>query len=170
MRRMQRQRDERPHDEAPDSDDSGAEDVGAEDSGAEDSGAEDSGADGPVIEDADTRDAVGEDASSGDAVAERVGRERSDAEHAEAAHPCGDHEDVGDELIIDCDRCRVRGDACRDCVVSVLLGPPPELRWDRAERRAVDALADGGVIPHLRLVPVEPVQARDQADDGRCAG
>ena len=28
---------------------------------------------------------------------------------------------------IDCDSCLVRGLACHDCVVTVLLGPPPEL-------------------------------------------
>jgi len=27
-------------------------------------------------------------------------------------------------MIIDCDRCEVRGDACRDCVVGVFLGLP----------------------------------------------
>nr|WP_253854841.1 hypothetical protein [Prauserella alba] len=74
-------------------------------------------------------------------------------------------------MIIDCDRCRVRGDACHDCVVSVLLGPPPELRWDETERRAVDALAEGGVVPHLRLVPVDPVDPWEPAGgDDRRAG
>lgn len=29
-------------------------------------------------------------------------------------------------MMIDCDRCAVRGLACGDCVVSVLLGGPPE--------------------------------------------
>ena len=31
---------------------------------------------------------------------------------------------------IDCDTCVVRGLACGDCVVTVLLGPPPELTFD----------------------------------------
>ena len=31
---------------------------------------------------------------------------------------------------IDCDTCVVRGLACHDCVVTVLLGPPPELCFD----------------------------------------
>jgi hypothetical protein len=31
---------------------------------------------------------------------------------------------------IDCDTCVVRGLACHDCVVTVLLGPPPELGFD----------------------------------------
>lgn len=53
---------------------------------------------------------------------------------------------------IDCDTCLVRGLACHDCVVTVLLGPPPELTLDADERRALDALADGGLVPPLRLV------------------
>jgi hypothetical protein len=56
---------------------------------------------------------------------------------------------------IDCDTCVVRGLACHDCVVTVLLGPPPELTIDDDERRALDVLADGGLVPPLRLV--EPV-------------
>lgn len=59
-----------------------------------------------------------------------------------------------DTLVIDCDRCQVRGDACSDCVVSVLLDMPSEtVEWDRSERRAVDALAEAGMVPRLRLVP-----------------
>jgi len=61
-------------------------------------------------------------------------------------------EDI-DDLVVDCDRCAVRGDACADCVVSVLLGPPVGLVWDADERRAVDALAAAGMVPRLRLVP-----------------
>lgn len=58
-----------------------------------------------------------------------------------------------EQLIIDCDRCEVRPHACSTCVVSVLLGAPPTVAWDEAERRAVTALADGGMLPKLRLVP-----------------
>ncbi len=53
---------------------------------------------------------------------------------------------------IDCDTCVVRGLACHDCVVTVLLGPPPELTIDEEERRALDVLAAGGLVPPLRLV------------------
>jgi len=56
---------------------------------------------------------------------------------------------------IDCDSCLVRGLACHDCVVTVLLGPPPELAEliiDDDELRALEALADGGLVPPLRLV------------------
>ena len=57
---------------------------------------------------------------------------------------------------IDCDTCVVRGLACHDCVVTVLLGPPPELTIDDEERRALGALAAGGLVPPLRLVqPVD---------------
>ena len=53
---------------------------------------------------------------------------------------------------IDCDSCLVRGLACHDCVVTVLLGPPPELSFDEDERRALDVLADSGLVPPLRMV------------------
>ena len=60
---------------------------------------------------------------------------------------------------IDCDTCLVRGLACHDCVVTVLLGPPPELSFDDDERRALDVLAGSGLVPPLRLVTsvTEPV-------------
>ncbi|MDQ6686752.1 MAG: hypothetical protein M3Z50_03930 [Actinomycetota bacterium] len=53
---------------------------------------------------------------------------------------------------IDCDTCLVRGLACHDCVVTVLLGPPPELSLDAEERLALAVLADSGLVPPLRLV------------------
>jgi hypothetical protein len=60
---------------------------------------------------------------------------------------------------IDCDTCSVRGLACHDCVVTVLLGPPPELAFDDEERRALDVLADSGLVPPLRMV--SPVSGPD---------
>ena len=63
---------------------------------------------------------------------------------------------------IDCDTCVVRGLACHDCVVTVLLGPPPELAGltiDDDELRALDVLADVGLVPPLRLV--RPVSGPD---------
>jgi hypothetical protein len=60
---------------------------------------------------------------------------------------------------IDCDTCVVRGLACHDCVVTVLLGPPPELTIDDDERQALAVLADGGLVPPLRLV--QPVAGPD---------
>ena len=74
-------------------------------------------------------------------------------------------------MLIDCDACAVRGPACGDCVVSVLLAGPavhvhegeppgaeepltaPEL--DAAERAAIAVLAGCGLVPPLRLVPSE---------------
>lgn len=56
-------------------------------------------------------------------------------------------------MLIDCDACEVRGLACGDCVVTVLLGAPPEgVELDAAEQKALDALAEGGLVPRLRLV------------------
>lgn len=56
-------------------------------------------------------------------------------------------------MLIDCDRCAVRGRACGDCVVSALLGAPPEgVEIDESERAALEALAAGGLLPPLRLV------------------
>lgn len=55
---------------------------------------------------------------------------------------------------IDCDTCQVRGLACGDCVVSVLLGPPPELCFDDDQQRALEVLAGSGLVPPLRMVTV----------------
>lgn len=60
-------------------------------------------------------------------------------------------------MIIDCDSCEVRGLACGDCVVTALLGAPPA-EFDEGESAALEALADSGLVPPLRLVvPVEVV-------------
>jgi hypothetical protein len=46
-------------------------------------------------------------------------------------------------------------------VVTVLLGAPPEgVELDDAERRAIEALAEGGLVPPLRLVAAEPRSRR----------
>jgi len=55
-------------------------------------------------------------------------------------------------VVIDCDECAVRGPGCRDCVVSVLLGVPETLLQD--ERAALEVLAEAGMAPRLRLVPI----------------
>ena len=65
-------------------------------------------------------------------------------------------------VLVDCDGCAVRGLACDDCVVTVLLGPNTSTRrWDADEVSALDALADAGLVPPLRLV-----QAPDVPDEG----
>ena len=66
-------------------------------------------------------------------------------------------------MIIDCDGCAVRGRGCADCVVTVLLGAPPDgVQLDDTERQALAVLADGGLVPPLRLVT-----AVDTDDDPR---
>jgi hypothetical protein len=83
-------------------------------------------------------------------------------------------------MVIDCERCGVRGLACGDCVIGVLLGMPgsapgasdgpaggsadaaedPDRRpsgasavhLDAPEQRALAVLADQGLVPRLRLV------------------
>jgi hypothetical protein len=56
-------------------------------------------------------------------------------------------------MLIDCDRCTVRGLACGDCVVTVLLSRPPSgVRLDDEEQVAIGALAASGLVPPLRLV------------------
>jgi len=64
-------------------------------------------------------------------------------------------------MIIDCESCDVRGAACGDCVIGVLLGAPsdsglPLVQLDAPERRALDVLADQGLVPRLRLVAAPP--------------
>ena len=62
---------------------------------------------------------------------------------------------------IDCDSCAVRGLACGDCVISVLLGAPPEgVFVDEEQRVALAVLADRGLVPPLRLVLI-PDAKRD---------
>ena len=59
-------------------------------------------------------------------------------------------------MIVDCDHCAVRGEACGDCVITVLLGAPPGgVELDGTERRALDTLAAAGLVPRLRLVGAE---------------
>lgn len=72
-----------------------------------------------------------------------------------AQPPGGGVPDVG-SVTIDCDDCAVRGPGCQDCVVSVLLGVPETLLDD--ERQALEVLADVGLAPRLRLVPIHPTR------------
>jgi hypothetical protein len=74
------------------------------------------------------------------------------------------HGESPDTLIIDCDRCSVRGLACTDCVVSVLLGPPAVL--DHDSQNAIAVLAGSGLVPPLRLV----TQGTTVADSGTSSG
>lgn len=68
-------------------------------------------------------------------------------------------------MLIDCDSCTVRGLACGDCVITVLLGVPPVgVELDAADQAAISALADQGLVPPLRLVT-----SRGQRDQARSA-
>ncbi|WP_082947431.1 hypothetical protein [Mycobacterium sp. E2479] len=62
----------------------------------------------------------------------------------------------GTPVVIDCDECAVRGPGCPDCVVSVILGVPDTLLQD--ERAALEVLAEVGLAPRLRLVPIRRVR------------
>ena len=53
----------------------------------------------------------------------------------------------------------VRGVGCKDCVVSVLLGVPDTLLSD--ERQALEVLAEAGLAPRLRLVPIHRGRVAD---------
>ena len=55
-------------------------------------------------------------------------------------------------MLIDCDDCAVRDVQCGDCVMTVLLGSPGVYDVDASEQLALQALADGGLLPHLQLV------------------
>lgn len=64
-------------------------------------------------------------------------------------------------MLLDCDQCAMRDVACTDCVVSVVLGGPPGgVEVDEAEREALAVLADSGLVPRLRLVPIAGAQGR----------
>jgi hypothetical protein len=66
-------------------------------------------------------------------------------------------------MLIDCDLCEVRGMACADCVVTVLLGSPPDgVVLDREEQQAIGVLARSGLVPPLRLV------LRGEEPEDRC--
>jgi len=51
---------------------------------------------------------------------------------------------------VDCHSCRARGPACGDCVISALLGPQL-VELASQERRALEVLSEGGLLPPLRL-------------------
>ncbi|MGH3564491.1 MAG: hypothetical protein ACRDRH_00370 [Pseudonocardia sp.] len=82
-------------------------------------------------------------------------------------------------MIIDCDSCEVRGNACGDCVIGVLLDtssprPGPGLssraaivQLDASERRALDVLADQGLVPRLRLAAPASCRATPDGDRPR---
>jgi hypothetical protein len=52
-------------------------------------------------------------------------------------------------MTIDCESCPVRGLACNDCVVSLLLGSTMG-DMDQAELEAVEAMAEAGLVPTVQ--------------------
>jgi len=75
-------------------------------------------------------------------------------------------------VLIDCDSCSVRGLACADCVVTVLLGAPlAGAELDPTEQAAISALAQHGLVPPLRLVtnPSGAASASSPGPDPRAA-
>ncbi|HEX6470327.1 MAG TPA: hypothetical protein VF069_14615 [Streptosporangiaceae bacterium] len=70
-------------------------------------------------------------------------------------------------MLIDCENCAVRDVACGGCVVSALLGGRGHgVDIDEGERRALDVLADVGLVPPLRHSL--PPTAGGSAVRGRC--
>ncbi|HJQ43185.1 MAG TPA: hypothetical protein VJ831_08885 [Jatrophihabitantaceae bacterium] len=68
-------------------------------------------------------------------------------------------------MLIDCDTCTVRGAACRDCVVPLILSNPAlpaahPVEIDESEQDAIDTLAAAGLVPPLRLVSGMPGENR----------
>ncbi len=92
--------------------------------------------------------------------ATRARAARAPADAPVVVDPAEVEETDSDALVVDCDRCTVRGVGCADCFVTVLLGGPPDgVTFDDAERHALDVLADAGLVPPLRMV--EPLDVRD---------
>jgi hypothetical protein len=54
-------------------------------------------------------------------------------------------------MIIDCDSCEMRNVACDDCVVPFLRASPPVGELVEEEAGALAALAEGGLVPPLRM-------------------
>lgn len=64
-------------------------------------------------------------------------------------------------MLIDCDTCTVRGAACGDCVVPLILSNPAvPVDIDEDESDAIDTLAAAGLVPPLRLVSGLPGRDR----------
>ena len=70
-------------------------------------------------------------------------------------------------MIIDCAGCVMRDLACGDCVVTFLLGPAEGIGSE--EQAALAVLADGGLVPPLRMRPAAG-EAADRPPMRRTAG
>jgi hypothetical protein len=75
------------------------------------------------------------------------------------------------DMIVDCDRCPVRGGACQDCVITVLFGAPPgDVEWDDPQRPAPGIIAGVGTLSPRQLVHRHPNGAEWSATDGERSG
>lgn len=72
-------------------------------------------------------------------------------------------------MIIDCETCIAPATACQDCVVTALLGPPDQLELSEEDQRVIAVLADGGLVPPLRVV-ASPVVPQPATESGKIAG
>jgi hypothetical protein len=66
----------------------------------------------------------------------------------------------GAKMIIDCDSCEMRDIACDDCVVTALLATPPHGELADDEAGALQVLAEGGLVPPLRMQPGSGLRSR----------
>jgi hypothetical protein len=75
-------------------------------------------------------------------------------------------------MLIDCESCRARGVGCSDCVISLFIDGADGVNsvdLNDSERQALEVLAEGGLAPPLRLVPMAappPSDGRQQAAAG----
>ncbi len=64
-------------------------------------------------------------------------------------------------MLIDCDRCAVRGAACSGCMVDALFSAPPGLAGLTSdERRAIEVLDLAGFEVEVLAAPALPVTPR----------
>jgi hypothetical protein len=64
-------------------------------------------------------------------------------------------------MVINCDRCAVRGAACANCAVTFVAHPGERIELDAADVRALTALANAGMIPPLRYAPRQDAPRQD---------
>jgi hypothetical protein len=60
-------------------------------------------------------------------------------------------------MLIDCESCLARGVGCSDCVISLFIDGAEGVNavdLNDSERQALEVLAEGGLAPPLRLVPM----------------
>lgn len=71
------------------------------------------------------------------------------------------HEEFHDVVRVDCHGCTARPVACGDCVVTYLLGSPPEgVDLAADEQEALEVLAASGLVPSLQYSPSsDPITA-----------